>query len=293
LMGADTSVAAVVLSYNRKQLLVATLQGLREQTRHVDEIIVVDNGSTDGTSTLVEDLFPEVTLLRIEPNKGFGSGIVRGLRHAHSSGHGWIWYFDDDDRPVPEALARLLEAADRLAPIQAGMIGTWNAAMTGEHLVEGEMWNRGMRRKAVGSDQDLYPVEVVTFSGTLISRSLLSAVGFPRTDYFMCYEDVEFSLRAKDAGFEIYVLPTPLTAMLRAGTVGAPWRGYYQTRNHLALVLERRSASEVWWWLVRTTKFCLGALLWHDRKWQRIRMRLLGAWHGLRGVRGQAISLGS
>jgi hypothetical protein len=72
-----------------------------------------------------------------------------------------------------------------------------------------------------------------------------------------------------------------------------PWRGYYQTRNQLAMALEHRSPREVGWWAVRLAKLCAGAVRLDDRPAERIRLRALGAWHGLRGIDGRVVDPGA
>ncbi len=107
----------------------------------------------------------------------------------------------------------------------------------------------------------------------------------------MMVEELEYCVRARDAGWLVYVLPQGLVRALALGSGGtaSPWRGYYQTRNSLDMSLRRRSPVEVWWWAVRTAKLSLGALHSGDRAWERIRLRLLGTWHAIRGVSGRTI----
>lgn len=101
----------------------------------------------------------------------------------------------------------------------------------------------------------------------------------------MMVEDLDYCLPARRAGWQ------HLHGALALGSEGAAplWRGYYQSRNQLALSLDRRSIAELWWWSARTTKFCVGPVRSGDRPRERIRLRLLGAIHALRGVSGRTI----
>jgi GT2 family glycosyltransferase len=105
-------------------------------------------------------------------------------------------------------------------------------------------------------------------------------------------EDLEYCLRARRAGWNVHVVPRPLVTAHALGSVGnaPPWRGYYQTRNQLAMTLEHRSIRELWWWCVRNAKFCAGAFRSGDQPVERLRLRALGAWHGARGVSGRTIA---
>lgn len=289
------SVAAVVVTYDRRELLPSCLRALQAQTRSPDEIVVVDNGSSDGTGELVRTLFPAVSLVRVEENDGFGRGLGTGIRHAQENGHEWVWLFDDDDRPEPDALETLIATVADLDDDRLGMLGFWGTREDGRPVVEGETWEGGRRRKRppTPGPSSPYRVDLLTFSGMLLRSRVVQEVGLPRSDYYLMFEDVEYCLRAQAAGFRAYVVPRPLGVMLRAGSAGQahypPWRGYYQTRNHLLLVRRRSSARELWWWAVRQAQLLVATLLWLDRKGERIRLRLLGAWHGLRGITGKTV----
>jgi rhamnopyranosyl-N-acetylglucosaminyl-diphospho-decaprenol beta-1,3/1,4-galactofuranosyltransferase len=287
----------VIVTYDRRDLLPACLEAVAAQARAPDEIVVVDNGSSDGTGDLIRSAFPDVTLLRVEVNQGFGLGLATGIRHARAGGHDWIWLFDDDDRPIPEALGTLIEVVEAMSDDRAGMFSSWSYGPDGIVLAEGAPWNAGRGGgvpRGPAADPPPpgpYRTDAVTFSGMMLSGAVVDAIGLPRTDYYLMFEDVEYCLRAKRAGFRIYVVPRPLATILRAGAgQRPPWRGYYQTRNHLLTIRDRGSAAELFWWAVRQVKFLAAAMLWQDRKAERIRLRLLGAWHGLRGVRGKTIS---
>jgi rhamnopyranosyl-N-acetylglucosaminyl-diphospho-decaprenol beta-1,3/1,4-galactofuranosyltransferase len=289
------SMAAIVTTYDRKHLLGPCLEALQAQTHPLDEIVVVDNGSSDGTGEFVRSSFPTLTVVRVEENRGFGMGLGTGLRHARERGHEWMWLFDDDDRPKPIALERLVAALAEIDEPRLGMLGFWGVGGDGRLVVEGETWDGGRRRKRppAGPPSSPYRVDLLTFSGMLLLGKVVEAIGLPRTDYYLMYEDVEYCLRAQAAGFRAYVVPEPLGIMLRAGSAGEkhypPWRAYYQTRNDLLMARQHGSVSELWWWAVRQARFLVATILWLDRRSERIRYRLLGAWHGLRGIAGRTV----
>jgi rhamnopyranosyl-N-acetylglucosaminyl-diphospho-decaprenol beta-1,3/1,4-galactofuranosyltransferase len=125
-------VAAVLVTHNRPQLLLQALAALRAQTRPLDAIYIVDNGSeppcmpgdiagtggiggggleSGGGAPSGQDT---VTLLRSKVNLGGAGGFAMGMAHAFAAGHDWIWLLDDDAMARPDALARLLDALDAL-----------------------------------------------------------------------------------------------------------------------------------------------------------------------------------
>ncbi len=115
-------ICAVVVTYNRKALLMECLDALFAQTRPVDEVYLVDNASTDGTRELLAQRGflerPELHLVELPENLGSSGGYARGFEAAREADCEWIWVMDDDSEPAPDALERLLEsppAADERA----------------------------------------------------------------------------------------------------------------------------------------------------------------------------------
>jgi glycosyltransferase involved in cell wall biosynthesis len=101
--------AAIVVTHNRLALLKENLNALRGQTRMPDEIIVVNNGSTDGTAEWLKSQ-PGLTVVPQE-NLGSSGGQFTGIKTAYARGHDWFWCMDDDVVPKPDALEQLLNCA--------------------------------------------------------------------------------------------------------------------------------------------------------------------------------------
>jgi rhamnopyranosyl-N-acetylglucosaminyl-diphospho-decaprenol beta-1,3/1,4-galactofuranosyltransferase len=287
------SVAAVVVTFQRRDLLRLTLRSLLDQERPPDELVVVDNASTDGTAELLEQEFPEVTHLRMRANLGPAGALAAGFDHARGRRHGWAWTVADDDVARPDALRVLLEAARRVGDQRLGILGCWFEAVGGGHWpFNGTLWKqRVVLQPLPPAGSPPYRTEIMVFRGTLLSLAMIPEIGLPRAEYFIMNEEYEYCLRALRKGWRHYVLPVPLIRALEAAPPARypPWRGYYQTRNHLAMVLEHRSVGEFVWWAVAQVKFIVGAVRHGDRTGERIRLRILGAWHALRGVSGRTL----
>ncbi|HUS02867.1 MAG TPA: glycosyltransferase, partial [Chitinophagaceae bacterium] len=100
-------VIAVIVTYNRQQLLANCITALKNQTRKLDTILVINNGSTDETSKWLKKQkdIDHIT----QENVGSGGGFYTGIKTAFERGYHWIWLMDDDGFPKEDALEKLLE----------------------------------------------------------------------------------------------------------------------------------------------------------------------------------------
>jgi GT2 family glycosyltransferase len=289
-MTASPTVAAVFVTYNRAALLRDSLTALAKSTRPVDEVIVVDNASSDDTAAMLASEFPEVVHVALASNTGAAGGFAAGLRTAESRGHAWAWLFNDDDHPRPEALGTMLQCLPEL-PQRTAMFASWLVEDTGKVARLGSGWrNRRLPLVDPPADGRPYPVDLLIFAGAMINTTAVREIGLPKAEYFMMWEEMEYCIRARRAGWAVYILPEPLVETLHVGAASAPpWRLYYQSRNHLAMALEHRSVPEVWHWAVRQAKFTAVTVARQDRKVERTRARALGAWHAVRGKTGRTV----
>jgi rhamnopyranosyl-N-acetylglucosaminyl-diphospho-decaprenol beta-1,3/1,4-galactofuranosyltransferase len=280
--------AAIVVTYNRADVLRSSLLAIRRQEWAPDGVFVVDNGSSDQTGSMVRSEFPEMTYHRLEENLGFGGGLAAGMAEAWRRGYRYFWLLDDDSRPAPTALKQCMDVA-RTNP-GLGIIGITGGMMRWgipEFTPEPERPD-GQLATSIS--------DWVHLDGAVVTREVVDRLGYPRSDYFMMLEDVEYSNRIKRAGFEVAHFQL-YQGVIDRGNLGSggdgkpspPWRGYYQTRNQLFMALDHRSLAEVIGWLYRQLKLIAATILMLDRKGLRVRLRLLGAWHALRGVRGRTV----
>lgn len=250
-------VCAVVVTYNRPQILSRCLDGIRAQTRAPDGVLVVNNGSTDDTVEVLARDFPWVEVLSLPENLGGGGGFEAGMRHALAQGYDWAWLTDDDPVPEPEALAEILSVAEGLDPGKPAILCSVQYDPNLDKYNGGFYW-RGLPvpvpRETV--DRGLpYEVDLAPFCGCLASRTLAAAVGYPRGDFFMRFTDYEYSLRARAHGIPVLMVPTSrMVHSLGERTQGGhtisrnpPWKAYYDTRNRVYTALHtRHSVREVW-----------------------------------------------
>jgi rhamnopyranosyl-N-acetylglucosaminyl-diphospho-decaprenol beta-1,3/1,4-galactofuranosyltransferase len=283
------SVATVVMTFQRSDFLRRVLRSILAQDRPADEIVVVDNASTDDTATMLQEEFRTVTHLRPSRNLGPAGSLKIGLSYACERGHQWVWIMQDDFAAKPEALRLLLQAVDRLEDDRLGLLGCWFEPVSNHFTFNGALWrNRMVLQDLPPVGGPPYPADIMVFKGVLVPLAMVAEIGLPRAQYVIMNEEYEYCLRASRHGRRHYVLPQPLLLPLEEeAPSGYPaWRGYYQARNRLAMILEHRSPGELWWWALAQAKYIAAAILDRDQAWERIRLRMLGIWHALRGVTG-------
>ena len=265
--------AAVIVTYHRREGLAATVAALRAQTHPPCAIVIVDNGG----DVLLTDFADPSGLVLVSPggNTGAAGGFALGMQTAFNDGHRWVYLINDDDRPRPRAIERLLALATQgTSPTMA--MGWVN--LSGRVIATGALLRRGLEYPDIAEVGDQpYTADVSTFGGLLVPTAVIRDIGVPRADFFMMWEEYEFCLRAGRAGWRIMVLPEPLVDIdgMPPGARYRPWRTYYEARNSLITLREYGSTSSLLWWAKRQLKYMLASLRAPDR-WQRLAMRSRG-----------------
>ncbi len=232
---------AVVVTYNRLSLLKRTVNCLLEQTCPLDQIYIVNNGSTDGTKEWL-DSQEQITVIH-QANVGGSGGFYTGIQRAFQDGADWIWCMDDDVFPRPTCLELLLKETNRphigiLAPrrLLDGKIYTNDFQEYDLTHPFASMYQQRLAKQIVDS-----PVEIkgTAFEGPLIHRDVVDAIGLPNKDLFIFCDDTDYCLRAVKAGFKIYYIPDALmdkqlffsSDSWAVRNQKKKWKRFYQIRN--------------------------------------------------------------
>ena len=298
-MSADRGlrVTAVVVTWNRRDLLGETLAALRAQTRPVESVVVVDNASDDGTAQLLAGVAnsgtgPDVVTLRVNTGGagGFAAGIQRALA-AHAP-H-WIWLMDDDTVPTESALAALMAAADaypgeRPPTVLASRV-LWTDGR--EHPMNTPRPKPGLSRAEARRAQTAGAVAIrsASFVSILVNAVDVRERGLPVADYFLWNDDFEYSTRLLRG--RVGLLCPRSVVVHKTRTFGSTdadpgERFFYEVRNKVWLFTRSRGLSPL------EKAVYAGSTL---RRWGRTAARSQdratlrrAAWRGLRAgvVRG-------
>ena len=240
------TVAVVVVTYNRADLLGRTLDGLAAQTHEPDAVIVVDNASDDHTRAVL-DAHRGLHLQRIHlsENTGGAGGFRAGVESAYDQGFDRIWLMDDDVVPAPDCLATLM-AQDE--PFVMAVREDTHGRLVEKAATDFDLTRaRAIRPKRSTvetdfGDRDAMPERVelhnIAFEGPLFRREVVATIGLPDSSFFIFYDDVDFAVRARRAGYRIWairdaVLVRQLDFSQQHDLAG--WKGYYMYRNMFAV----------------------------------------------------------
>ena len=191
-------VHAVVVAYNRVDLLVRGLAALAAQTRRPDVIHVVDNASTDDTALRVRQEFPDVQLHRLSVNTGGAGGFAYGIRSALDSAADLVWLMDDDTIPTPTALDALLTARDGCPSPPPALVASRVVWTDGrDHPMNTPRIRPGVGRdeRSAAAAVGCVPIRSASFVSALVDAQVVREIGLPRADYFLWNDDFEFSTR--------------------------------------------------------------------------------------------------
>lgn len=224
-----------MVTYNRRELVARLLPAIGAGQVRPDEVVVVDNASTDGTADLVSsrDWDVPVHLVAMSENTGGAGGFRTGVRTAIARGAELIWLMDDDGVPAPDCLGLLLPRMaehDFVGPIVVDQDDpsrlVFPIRVPGGSAVL-HTTDEVTRRSVAG----LLPDVVIPFNGVLLARSLVEAIGEPRAEFFIWGDDVEYLWRAQRAGARIATVVAARFAHPSVGELGTPTL-FGQTYNH-------------------------------------------------------------
>jgi rhamnopyranosyl-N-acetylglucosaminyl-diphospho-decaprenol beta-1,3/1,4-galactofuranosyltransferase len=247
-------IAAVVVTYNRKQLLGECLDSLLGQTRALDGLYVIDNASTDGTGEHLrdrgfasrDDPHRQEHYVRMPENAGGAGGFAEGMVRAVAAGFDWLWLMDDDVVAAPNALEALVRTKQTL---EAACDGPFilNSLVVARDQPDGDALafplrelsaNGSPRRGAfhwrLSEVQDqvhdgLYPW-ICPFNGTFVPARAVHEVGPPRREFFLYGDETDFQFRAARR-YRLYTVIDSRVFHPRLPSSVFDWRQYYIIRN--------------------------------------------------------------
>ena len=230
-------ISIVIVNWNGRHLLARCLPRVLAQDWADAEVVVVDNGSTDGSADWVETHFPLVRVLRNVRNLGFAGGNNVAI---YSTQGAYVATLNNDADPDPGWLSSLV-AAMASAP-EVGMCASKMVRADDRSTIDacgievdraGIAWNRYSGERERTDETAPYEVFGPCAGAALYRRAMLDEVGAFDADYVAYYEDVDLAWRARRAGWRCLYVPGARATHRHSSTgrEGSPFKGYHLGRN--------------------------------------------------------------
>lgn len=294
-------IICIVVTYNRKELLFKCLDSLIKQNLSIDEILVVDNASTDGTLEYLKnkkELSDKVKILALPENIGGAGGFHAGMSYASSLDFDWIWMMDDDGFPEKKCLEVLYKYAlnknlDAVSPVQIDIKN--NEKLAFPLNLNGRQIN-GNYQKLQG--HEFIKNEANLFNGLLIKKDKMNLVGLPRSELFIRGDEVEYTKRMlrKKLKFGTVVSAKffhPSDSKERIKVLFNLWtirdassdfKNYYMFRNRAVAFIENGNA---WLLPLDFIRYCYYFLIFKKFDWKGLKLWCQATYDGIRKKLGR------
>ncbi len=262
-------VAVVILNWNGKNDTLACLASLASLAKHPN-IIVVDNGSEDDSVQEIQKQFPSVRLIETGINLGYAGGNNAGIEIALKDGADAILLLNNDTIASPGMIDAFIQSAKTHPAV--GIWGGYPLRFSNpEHLDHlGGIWNSekgDFELVGLGAKkgfQSERPLDYVCGCSIFIRREVFEKIGLLETKFFLFWEEADFAMRAKKAGFEIDICcDAVLFHKVSASFVGgSPHKKYFWWRGRLLWIERNCSPQEK----KRLFRRLINPELWHYKK---------------------------
>ena len=240
--GREPKVVIVILNWNGKRVTVECLDSLKGIDYGNYEILLVDNGSTDGSQEYFRAQYPEISLIENEKNLGFGEGNNVGIRHAMNRRADYVILLNNDTLVHTKFLSELVHVAESNSRI--GFVGPkiyyhdwhsqrdviWSAGGS-VNLWIGKTLNIGDGEKDRGQYGEIREVDWLEGSCLMVKREVVQRMGLLDATLFAYWEDADWCIRGSHMGYTSVFVPNAIIWHRVAASSGGVRRRYYLTRN--------------------------------------------------------------
>ena len=254
-MAVNKKLSVVVVTYNRCDQLLVTLDHYHKSIALIEYLIVVNNASTDDTSVNLRELadkwLGKLMVINLRKNVGGAGGFHEGVKKAVDVGSDWVFISDDDAVPEKDCLKKLLAHADNASDVY-GAVAVSKGSERKElcwPVKSSKYLEQCGSIKAKRYYDELSEIEypgMIPFLGFLVSAASVRVVGYPNKEYFISGDDVEYGIRLQALGAQLIQVkaavmihpPIPRKVFNILGRefnvlIMPPWRRYLDVRNRV------------------------------------------------------------
>ncbi|MFV0264601.1 MAG: glycosyltransferase [Kluyvera sp.] len=239
----NKDVIAIIVTYNRKDLLKKVIESVNNQSYPLKKIIIVDNNSIDGTRELVSTFESDIIQYQnTGANLGGAGGFHFGFLEAEKYSYDYLWLMDDDLMPTVDCLEKLISNNPQgiVQPVRYNLDNTCAelSPLTYNLSNPFKLNPKGIPLKQHIKESDdkpkLISIEAIPFEGPLISRNTIISIGFPEPKFFIFCDDIEYAIKAKRKKIPIVCNLEAKAYRLLVNHQGndlLSWKGYFMLRN--------------------------------------------------------------
>jgi len=331
------SVCAVVVTYNRKELLLECLEVLLKQTRPIDAMYIIDNFSSDGTpealkengyiinlppddisepwerdfevKNLTDGQSVKIHYVRMNKNTGGAGGFYEGIKRGYEKGYDWLWLMDDDAEPKEDALEKLSKyfvEKDNISALASVVKNSEGISYTHRGLVDFKkifpLIQKPLKTELYEINK-IIEIDTASFVGILVNKKAIQKIGYPKKEFFIHHDDIEYCVRLRQAGRILLVTSSIIfhkEAARKQGEVykhflgrdslrtqfDKLWISYYGRRN-LIWLGRKYSTDKFNFYLMGLKDYIrtiLGIIIYDDHKLKRIEFITNAYLDGLIGI---------
>jgi GT2 family glycosyltransferase len=242
----------VLLNWNGWRDTIECVESCRRLDYCYFRVLIVDNGSTDGSESILCERFPELDFIQAGANLGFAGGNNLGIRYALERGADFVWLLNNDTTVAPEALSELVRVAS--SDERAGIVGSklyyydqpTIIAFAGGEWKQTPLYprHRGMDEEDRGQYGSVAEVDFITGCSLLIKAAVIQDIGEMQDSYFLYWEDIDWNATADEHGWKIMFAPAShVWHKVSATTDTLPGiKDYYGVRNRLLFLKRHKKA---------------------------------------------------
>ncbi len=246
-----TQVTVIIPNYNGKKFLDGVLESMKRQTFKEMKVLLVDNGSTDGSCEYVRNTYDWVDVAELSENLGFAEAVNVGIRQSKTP---YVLLLNNDTEAEPEFVAELVEAMKRhknAFSCQAKMIQFHDREKMDDagdsYCALGWAFARG-KDKAVSDYMEETRIFSSCAGAAIYRRALFDRIGLFDQEHFAYLEDLDVCYRAGIQGYENWFAPKALVYHVGSGTSGSRYNQFkirYSSRNNIYLIYKNMPVLQV------------------------------------------------
>ena len=282
-----TLVYIILLNWNGYLDTIECVESCRKLSYQNFRILIIDNGSTDNSETILRERFPDIKLIQTGANLGFAGGNNVGIRYAIEHGADYVWLLNNDTVVDTEALSALVQVAEGDKTV--GMVGSkivyyenlrliWYAGAVLDLDRPYRLHHRGLNEEDRGQFDAACETGYITGCSLLARKEMMDIVGLLDYGLFLYFEDADWSARAVAKGWKLLYCPASLVhhkVSLSVGGAASPTLLYYTARNRLYFIKHNFPGK------------LIGAFIYNAYEHVLVNVkkrRFMAAWYAIKGI---------